>query len=211
MPVFRSGEGRAPAWCELAYFEIITLAPGQTHAFPRRGLREKLIVGGGACRIAFDGRTVDATARTNLDLASGSAQFEVLEVAEETTLIHMYGRWGDETGGSGVFGVVRPEEFKPRGDDVDYPKETNFDNHYHDCDEYWIIFQGRGVAVSEGRSFEVAPGDCVATGRGHHHDFPIVHEPVKSVYFETTMEGRKRRGHLWNKEHGPAAPVMDRV
>ena len=211
MPVFRSGEGQAPAWCELEYFEIVTLAPGETHSFARRGPREKLIVGGGACRIAFDGRSMDATARTNLDLASGNAQFEVLEVAEETTLIRMCGRWGDETGGSGVFGVDTPEEFKPRGDDWDYPKETNFDNHYHDCDEYWIIFEGRGVAVSEGKSFEVGPGDCVATGMGHHHDFPMVHEPVKSVYFETTMEGRKRRGHLWNKEHGPVKPMMDRV
>ena len=49
-----------------------------------------------------------------------------------------------------------------------------FDCHFHDCDEYWILFAGRGIAVSEGKRYEVASGDCVATGMGHHHDFPIV-------------------------------------
>ncbi|MAG17292.1 MAG: hypothetical protein CMJ21_04395, partial [Phycisphaerae bacterium] len=54
-------------------------------------------------------------------------------------------------------------------------------------------------------------GDCLATGMGHHHDVRYVHEPLNSVYFETTMMGQKRRGHLWNHTHGPAQPRMDRV
>ena len=62
------------------------------------------------------------------------------------------------------------------------------------CDEYWILFAGSGVAVSEGKRYEVSAGDCVATGMGHHHDFPVAHEPVRAVYSETTMEGEKRRG-----------------
>jgi mannose-6-phosphate isomerase-like protein (cupin superfamily) len=94
---------------------------------------------------------------------------------------------------------------------VDYAKETRFDSHYHDCDEYWIVFEGRGVAVSEGRSYEVGPGDCIATGMGHHHDFPQAFEPVRAVYFETTMEGQKRRGHLWDHTHGLAKPKADRT
>ena len=98
-----------------------------------------------------------------------------------------------------------------RGDPVGYRKQTAFDNHYHDCDEYWILFEGSGVAASEGRLYDVGPGDCVATGMGHHHDFPIVREPVKAVYFETTMEGQRRRGHLWNHTHGAAEPRPERV
>jgi mannose-6-phosphate isomerase-like protein (cupin superfamily) len=94
---------------------------------------------------------------------------------------------------------------------VDYPKTTHFDSHYHDCDEYWILFQGRGIAVSEGKMYEVREGDCVATGMGHHHDLPRVIEPMKAVYFETTLEGQKRRGHLWNHTHGPAEPKRGRV
>ena len=93
-----------------------------------------------------------------------------------------------------------------RGDPVSYPKATAFDAHYHDCDEYWIIFEGEGVAVSEGIAYDVAPGDCIATGMGHHHDFPQASETVRAVFFETTLKGDKRRGHLWNHTHGPAQP-----
>ena len=74
-----------------------------------------------------------------------------------------------------------------------------------------VVFEGRGVAVSEGRLYEVGPGDCIATGMGHHHDFPEVFEPVRAVYFETTMCGQKRRGHLWDHTHGVAKPKADRV
>jgi mannose-6-phosphate isomerase-like protein (cupin superfamily) len=118
---------------------------------------------------------------------------------------------GDETGRSGIFTVAKANARQDRGDPADYPKQTSFDNHYHDCDEYWILFEGRGVAVSEGKSFDVGPGDCIATGMGHHRDFPQVFEPVRSVYFETTMEEQKRGGHLWNHTHGPAEPKPERV
>jgi hypothetical protein len=46
---------------------------------------------------------------------------------------------------------------------------------------------------------------------GHHHDFPQVREPVWAVYFETTLRGAKRRGHLWEHTHGPARPTVDYV
>ena len=59
--------------------------------------------------------------------------------------------------------------------------------------------EGQARAVSEGKTYEMKPGDCLATGMGHHHDMPLVHEPVQGVYFETTLEGQKRRGHLWDQ------------
>jgi mannose-6-phosphate isomerase-like protein (cupin superfamily) len=211
MPVFKSGKGLAPEWCEMEYFEMLQLPTGANHTFERVGQKEKLIVGKGQCRLAFAGQTIIADEKVNLDLATPDEQFEVLEVLSDATLIRMCGRWGDETGGSGIFTVAKADNRLDRGDPVDYPKETNFDNHYHDCDEYWIIFAGRGVSVSEEKHYEVVPGDCIATGMGHHHDFPWVFEPVKAVYFETTIEGEKRRGHLWNHKHGQAKPQKDRV
>ena len=87
-----------------------------------------------------------------------------------------------------------------------YLKTTNFDTHYHDCDEYWVVWGGRGRGGLGGAGYEVGPGDCVATGMGHHHDFARVHEPVRAVYFETTLGGAKRLGHLWEHTHGPARP-----
>jgi len=211
MPVFKSGKGLAPEWCELEYFEIVELPAGAIHTFERIGQKEKLIVGKGQCRLAFNGQEIAADEGANLDLFTPDGQFEVLEVSSDATLIRMCGRWGDETGGAGIFTVAKADSRIHRGDGVDYLKETNFDSHYHDCDEYWIIFEGRGVAVSEGKHYEVGPGDCIATGMGHHHDFPQVFEPIKAVYFETTIEGEKRRGHLWNNNHGPAEPQKDRV
>ena len=211
MPVFRSGKGRTPAWCEMEYFDIAEVGKGQSHTFQRVGQKEKVIVGRGACKIRFGDQTVNAEEGTNLDLPIPNGQFEVSDVTEDTTVIRMAGRWGEELGGSGLFGVVKTESPKFKGDPVDYEKETTFDRHFHDCDEYWIVFEGSGLAMSEGEFHELKPGDCLATGMGHHHDFPKVKEPVRAVFFETTMEGRKRRRHLWEHTDGPAEPRMERV
>lgn len=211
MAVFQSGSGLAPEWCELERFEIVELLPGDSYTFEQVLQKQKLIVGRGRCRIVVNGVSITADEGTNLDLERSDGRFEVLDVFQDATLICMDGRWGKETGESGIFNVSIDRSHLDRGDPVDYPKETTFDNHYHDCDEYWILFQGRGIAASEGKLYEVGPGDCVATGTGHHHDFPRVFEPVKAVFFETTMEGQKRRGHLWDHTHGPAQPRADRV
>ncbi|MDP6380251.1 MAG: hypothetical protein QF662_02800 [Phycisphaerae bacterium] len=211
MPAFKSGKGLAPDWCELECFDIVELPKGASHTFERVGRVEKIIVGKGSCRIAFAGQAVDVEEGANLDLCTPDGLFEIIEALSDCTLIRMAGRWGAETGGSGIFTADNADERGDGGDPVAYPKTTNFDNHFHDCDEYWIIFEGRGVVVSEGRTFDVGPGDCVATGMGHHHDFPIVHEPVKAVFFETTMEGQGRPAHLWEHTHGPAEPIEERV
>ena len=56
MPVFKSGKGLAPKWCELECFDVVRLGKGQKHTYVRIGNKEKLIVGKGACRIAFGGQ-----------------------------------------------------------------------------------------------------------------------------------------------------------
>ena len=216
MPVFRAGIDKAPPWSELRAFEIVRLAAGEAHVFDRLEPRERLVVGAGACRMQLPGQpgTIAAAEKGRgefkfaLDTPDGC--FAVSEALEPTTLIRMAGSWGDETGGYGVF-EPRPADGGPeRGDSVSYPKSTAFDNHYHDCDEYWIVFEGRGVAYSEGRRYEVGPGDCVATGAGHHHDFPELFTPVRAVFLETSLIGARRRGHLWEHTHGPAQPQVER-
>ena len=211
MPVFTSREGLAPDWCEMSFFEIVTLGPGDRRRFERVSPKEKVIVCLGQCRLGTEGNGAVAHAGGNLDRPESADYWEVDQVTDETVLVRMCGRWGDVTGASGLFSVRESPAPQDRGDPVPYPKETDFDSHFHDCDEYWIIWGGRGLAVSEGRSYVVGPGDCVATGMGHHHDFPQVHEPVRAVYFETTLEGAKRLGHLWEHTHGPARPRPDRI
>jgi len=210
MPVIKSGE-TAPAWCEMTFFEIVTLSRGARFRFARRAAKEKLIVCQGRVRIAIDGVEVDASAGSNLDLPNGATGFAVSEVSEDLVAVRLCGAWGEETGGSGLFTVESSTAPADRGDPVPYPKTTNFDSHYHDCDEYWVVWAGRGEAVSEGQSYDVGVGDCVATAMGHPHDVPRVQEPLRGVYFETTLRGARRRGHLWEHTHGPAQPVLDRL
>jgi mannose-6-phosphate isomerase-like protein (cupin superfamily) len=210
MPLFRDRMASAPDWCELTAFEIVNLAPGERREFPRTAPRERLIVAGGHCRLAFGGEEIDGTEGTKVELAGTEDHFAVTEVRAPTTVVHLRGKWGEETGGWGLFRVREVEHAEDKGDPVDYPKRTTIDSHYHDCDEFYIILEGRGTVVSERQHYEVGPGDCVATGMGHHHDFPLAPEPVKAVFFETTLAGQRRRGHLWNHTHGQAQPQPGR-
>ncbi len=147
----------------------------------------------------------------SVDLNGPGGELEILEVLTNATLIRVCGRWGREVGSCGVFTLQNTDHSLDDGDPGNYPKTTSFDSHYHDFDEYWILFEGKGVVVTEGKSYAVAAGDCIATGMGHHHDFPRVFETVRGVYFEGTLEGEKRLGHLWNHEHGQAQPKYDRT
>lgn len=211
MPVFHGDMRSAPAWCELSSYEIVHLPIGSQHRFMHVGQQERLIVAAGSCRIAWAGGQREASAGTKCELGAGEGSFTVLDVLEPTTVVRLYGHWGEETGGWGLFAVSEVDDPVERGDPVAYPKRTTIDNHYHDCDEYWIILAGRGVVVSEGTMYDVGPGDCVATGMGHHHDFPLAAEPITAVYFETTLAGACRRGHLWNHTHGNAQPRPNRI
>ena len=210
MPVFRSGD-KLPDWCEMVHFDIVQLAPGEDHFFPRIGKKERLFVCEGKCRVEYNNVAAWFEREAQLDLVAQGGEFDVTEVETDTILVRVCGHWGEETGGSGLFSVVKSNHPFDSGDPVEYTKETSFDCHYHDYDEYWIIYKGRGVAVSEGKHYIVKVGDCVATGMGHHHDFPRVASRVDGVFFETTIGGEKRKGHLWNHTHGPAQPQEERV
>lgn len=211
MPVFKSGPGQAPRWAELDWFDFVQLDRGVKHVFARSSPREKLIVPKGRCVLKFGDQQLYAGAGAVHDLKAPGDRFEILDVMAPSTLVRFCGRWGGEIGGAGLFEVAPSAEPRDCGDPVSYPKRTNFDCHYHDCDEYWVICEGGGEAMTEGRHYNVGPGDCVAIGMGHHHDFPIVHQHVRAIWFETTMEGRKRRGHLYNHTHGQAEPKAERI
>lgn len=128
---------------------------------------------------------------------------------EKASFMLMCGTWE-----SASFNMFRAEIYENpvnHGTPCDYYRNCSFDNHYHDFDEYWIIYQGHGVAYTEDKPFEVGPGDCVATGIGWHHDFPIAHDYVCAVTVETEGTGLNRPDHLWEQVHGKAVPHLDRV
>ncbi len=209
MPVFRSGDPNTPEWSELKFFEILDISPGQECSVIFRGPKERYVCIKGEVSALIDGKENPVKQYGILDIPKGAVVAFTSE--EGGTLMRLCGDWGEETGATGVFPVMKSDNPQNPGDPTDYPRNASFDNHYHDCDEYWIIYSGSGRAVSEGITYEVGVGDCIATGRGHHHDFPFVYEDVSAVFFETTLVGQKRLGHLWNHTHGPAEPDMERV
>jgi mannose-6-phosphate isomerase-like protein (cupin superfamily) len=211
MPIVKSGNCQMPAWCELEFFEIVQLEPGTAHRFERCGQREKLILADGRCTVCYENQKMPVGKGANLDLSNPHDRFEISDVSQKAIVVRMCGRWKLETGGSGLFSVSNSLKPMDDGDPCSYPKTTNFDRHYHDCDEYWILVEGEGLAVSEDKFYQLRTGDCLVTGMGHHHDFPEVYEPVSAIYFETTLEGRKRLGHLWNHRDGCAEPKADRI
>jgi mannose-6-phosphate isomerase-like protein (cupin superfamily) len=207
MPVLRAPMENRPAWCELEHYAIVALAPGRRRTWKAGHRANKLVVVAGQCHLDSGDDEVRQLSRGDIvDLPAG--EYPITAPAP-ATVVELGGHWEDDCGGSGLFGVVRAEAPGDVGDPVTYAKHTAFDRHFHDCDEYWILVSGRGTASTEDVLYEVGPGDCVATRMGDHHDFPLVDEPVVAVFFETTMRGQKRRGHLWEHTHGPARPAGD--
>jgi mannose-6-phosphate isomerase-like protein (cupin superfamily) len=71
-----------------------------------------------------------------------------------------------------------------------------FDRHFHDCDEYWLIFSGRARVLTEGRPHYVGPGDIVCTRAGDEHDVLEVYEDLRAFWFEDAIPSGGREGHL---------------
>jgi len=78
--------------------------------------------------------------------------------------------------------------------------DGRFDNHYHDCHEYWLIFAGKAKVMSEGRECYVKPGDIVCTKAGDDHDVVEVYEDMQAFWFEDATAPGGRVGHLHRTE-----------
>lgn len=209
MTVFRS-EDTPPAWCELRQFEIIPLARDEAVSRTPSARTERLIGTLGTVQLRRGRRSLLIKEGQFVDIDPADGEWTAEGHADAAQFVRLCGAWGEELAGCGIF-RVRPGSGPERGDAVFYPKNTTIDRHYHDCDEYWIVLEGTGQVVVDDRHSRVAPGDCLAIGMGHPHDFPWVVDDVKAVFFETTLQGRKRTGHLWTRTHGPAQPVPERI
>ena len=69
------------------------------------------------------------------------------------------------------------------------------DYHYHDCDEYWFILEGRAKVIEDGVEYEVEAGDCVFTPMGSEHKIIAITDCVE-FWCELEYRGKKRQGHL---------------
>ncbi len=75
-------------------------------------------------------------------------------------------------------------------------KDGRFDCHYHDCNEYWLVFRGKAKIMSEGQEFYVRAGDIVCTKAGDEHDVLEVYEELEAFWFEDALPKGGRDGHL---------------
>jgi mannose-6-phosphate isomerase-like protein (cupin superfamily) len=209
MTIFRS-DTLSSAWCELERFELITLQRDEAVARTPATRTERLLGTSGTCQLRRGNASLLLKEAQFIDIDPRGGEWTVLGASDNAQFVRLSGHWGHDLGGCGIFRVQRSDA-GDKGDPVTYPKHTAIDRHYHDCDEYWIILEGSGEVVVDDKHTKVRPGDCLCIGTGHPHDFPLIDAPVKAVYFETTLYGRKRTGHLWNHTNGTAEPMPERV
>jgi mannose-6-phosphate isomerase-like protein (cupin superfamily) len=71
-----------------------------------------------------------------------------------------------------------------------------FDRHFHDCEEYWLIFAGKAKVWTDRREWYVQRGDIVCTKAGDEHDVLEVYEDLEGFWFEGRTPPGGRVGHL---------------
>jgi mannose-6-phosphate isomerase-like protein (cupin superfamily) len=196
MPLIKTGTGKFPEWSEIDRIRFIR-NNNENSTIELLSPECAFFVSEGKCRLIFEDKVISVSKGESY-LFSHIKYFNI-NGNSECVLIE--GTWGKEIGNSGFFIINNSPVPKNTGDPTEYPRMTDFDNHFHDFDEVWVITRGKGIAVSEGMHYEFEKGDCILTRKGDHHDLPVVNEEVHGIYFETTLRGEKRLGHLWNHTH----------
>jgi quercetin dioxygenase-like cupin family protein len=83
-----------------------------------------------------------------------------------------------------------------------------FDRHFHDCDEYWLVFAGRARVLVGSETYDVGPGDIVCTRTGTVHDVVGVAETLQAFWFEGHTPEGGRIGHLHETTEDAAGHVV---
>jgi mannose-6-phosphate isomerase-like protein (cupin superfamily) len=199
MPLLKISENKFPEWSEVKKITQLTIEPNSTAEITKSFTKFALFIISGECSIRTNG--YEKIFLENDSIFSDKNEISIKTKNHNSEIVMIEGNWSDEIGGSAVFKMSKISTPRNVGDLVDYPRTNNFDNHYHDFDEYWIILKGSGLAVSEGVRYKFSGGDIIATRMFDHHDLPEVYEDIQGIYFETSLRGNKRLGHLWNHTH----------
>lgn len=200
MPLLKISENKFPEWSEVKRITQLTIEPNSVTEITKSFPKYALFVISGECSIRTNG--YEKIFLENDYLFSEKRNISIKSSNHKIEIVLVEGSWGEELGGSAVFRMSKHSTPRNIGDPVDYSRTNDFDNHYHDFDEYWIILKGSGLAVSEGVKYKFTGGDIIATRMGDHHDLSEVHEDIHGIYFETSLKGQKRLGHLWEHTHG---------
>jgi len=74
--------------------------------------------------------------------------------------------------------------------------EKEEDYHFHDCDEYFIITEGKGILLLEGKEYSIVAEDCVCIPMGGKHQILEVLEDLTLVWIYDELRGERRKGHI---------------
>jgi mannose-6-phosphate isomerase-like protein (cupin superfamily) len=207
MPLIECSEDMLPSWSDLDFIDIIYIKEGEIRSFISTSEREMYFVGDGICKMIINRKISYAQRGHSYKIESLNSTIKV-KAETDCVIIVIGGHWEGLTGSHGLFTLGISDEPKNIGDPTDYPRNTTFDNHYLDCDEYWVIYEGSGIAVSEGKRYELKPGYCLVTKMGDHHDIPEVFEEIHAVRFQSSLKGMMREGRLWVHTHGEPVPEL---
>jgi len=200
MPILKISENKFPEWSEVKKITQLSVKPNDETDIIKTFPKYAILIISGECSIRTNG--YEKFFQENDSFFSNKKNITIKTTKNEAEVVIIEGIWAEEIGGSAVFKMSKHSIPRNIGDPVDYPRTNDFDNHYHDFDEYWIIFKGSGLAVSESVKYKFSSGDIIATRMGDHHDLPEVYEDIHGIYFETSLKGQKRLGHLWEHTHG---------
>jgi mannose-6-phosphate isomerase-like protein (cupin superfamily) len=89
--------------------------------------------------------------------------------------------------------------------------DGTFDLHYHDCDEYWLFFEGSGIVSVGDKTYPVTAGDIVCIETGVEHDVVAVVDTLKGFWFEGAMPPGGRTGHLHRTEEAATGHPVPRI
>ncbi len=79
-----------------------------------------------------------------------------------------------------------------------YPAGTRdpFPAHFHDCDEWYFLLEGRMRVRSEGQEYDMSKGSVLLTKMGDVHEILEVLEDATMFWLEGPLRGEMRPGHL---------------
>lgn len=75
--------------------------------------------------------------------------------------------------------------------------------HFHDCDEFVFMVQGRCVMRSEGILYTLVPGDVLVTRMGDEHELLEILEDTVYFWCCGPLRGKRRCGHLHRGQDEP--------
>ncbi|MBD3242568.1 MAG: cupin domain-containing protein [Chitinivibrionales bacterium] len=171
--------------------------PGRHHTYSGEQADRAWHAAEARCTALFSGRTAWSDRRACTPSAKEyDHTMPVIRTTEQSLGPDNRPAWSGVTS-AGIFSVSVPN--------------GRFDCHYHDCDEYWLVFGGKARVMTEGAEYYVKRGDIVCTRAGDEHDVVEVYEELQAFWFEDTTAEGGRVGHLHRDESkaaGHPVPVL---